>query len=192
MERSVLRREVLPLALLFAALFLAAIVLDALLHRLGLAWIGRYAGIPGVLLIVMALGYSARKRGIVARGAPARWLRVHEVLAWTGALLVLVHAGVHFRAVLPWLALAAMLLNVASGLTGRYLLGRATRAVASRRAHYGAQGLGDEAIDSRLFWDEIALDVMRQWRSVHFPISLAFAVLALGHIGSILLFWGWH
>lgn len=192
MDRSILRREVLPLAALFAALLLAALAVDALLHQLGLAWVGRYAGIPGVALIAAALGYSARKRGLISRGAPARWLRAHEVLTWIGALLVLVHAGIHFQALLPWLALAAMLVNVASGLTGRYLLGRATRAVAARRQHYAAQGLADDAVESRLFWDEITLDLMRKWRAVHFPIALAFGALAAGHVASILLFWGWR
>ncbi len=52
-------------------------------------------------------------------------LRRHERMAWAGSLLVLVHAGVHFNAWLGWLALAAMLINVASGLTGKYLLARA-------------------------------------------------------------------
>jgi hypothetical protein len=32
---------------------------------------------------------------------------------------------------------------------------------------------------------------MTQWRKVHIPIFIVFAVLALGHIFSIFLFWGW-
>ena len=30
------------------------------------------------------------------------------------------------------------------------------------------------------------------WRSVHIPITLAFAVLALAHIIAVFLFWGWR
>ena len=38
------------------------------------------------------------------------------MLAWLGSLLVLVHAGVHFNAILGWLAVGAMLINVGSGV----------------------------------------------------------------------------
>jgi len=37
----------------------------------------------------------------------------------------------------------------------------------------------------------LALGAMAQWRKVHIPIFIVFAVLALGHIFSIFLFWGW-
>ena len=33
---------------------------------------------------------------------------------------------------------------------------------------------------------------MKQWRVVHFPITLAFGVLGLAHILSIFLFWQWQ
>jgi hypothetical protein len=190
--RSILREDVLPLAALFAGLILATVAIDAVLHRFGMAWIGRYAGIPGSLMIVASLGYSLRKRKLIERGQPRTWLRLHEALAWGGSLLVLVHAGIHFNAVLPWLALAAMLINIISGLTGKFLLGRSGRHLASKKAHLLEQGLSAETVDSRLFWDEITIDLIRQWRTVHFPIALAFAALASGHIASILLFWGWH
>ena len=42
-----------------------------------------------------------------------------------------------------------------------------------------------------MFWDAITFDAMAKWRKVHIPIFVAFAVLALGHILSVLLFWGW-
>lgn len=192
MERSLLRKDVLPLLVLFLGLMVATAVIDALLHAAGLAWIGRYVGIPGTLLILGSLGYSLRKRKHIGRGQPRTWLRAHEVMAWTGSLLVLVHAGIHFNALLPWLALAAMVVNVLSGLVGKFLLGRSGRHLASKRAHLSQQGLAAPEVESRVFWDEIALDMMRQWRTVHFPIALAFGVLALGHIVSIFLFWGWH
>jgi hypothetical protein len=48
-------------------------------------------------------------------------------MAWAGSLLVLVHAGIHFNSILAWLAVLAMLINVASGLTGKFLLERSRR-----------------------------------------------------------------
>ena len=35
-------------------------------------------------------------------------------------------------------------------------------------------------------------DAMAKWRKVHIPIFIVFAVLAIGHIVSIFLFWGWR
>jgi hypothetical protein len=49
--------------------------------------------------------------------------------------------------------------------------------------------LTPEAVEDRLHWDSLTFDVVKRWRAVHFPITLAFAVLALGHIVAVLLFW---
>ena len=99
-----LRREVLPFVASFAALVLVALAIDGLLHLFDLLWVGRWLGIPGTLLIIGSTAYSLRKRKLIQRGHPVKLLRWHEVLAWLGSLLVLVHAGVHFNAILGWLA----------------------------------------------------------------------------------------
>ena len=186
-----LRREVFPFLASFAALVLVALALDGLLHVLDLLWIGRWLGIPGTLMIIGSAIYSLRKRKVIRRGHPGRMLRWHEVLAWGGSLLVLVHAGVHFNAILGWLAVAAMLVNVGSGLTGKFLLDRSRRRLDAARQRMRGQGLGDAELEDRLYWDSLTFDVVQQWRVVHFPITLAFSVLAVAHIVAIVLFWGW-
>lgn len=186
-----IRSEVLPFLASFAALVLVALALDGLLHVFDLLWIGRWLGIPGTLLIVGSITYSLRKRKLIQRGHPARLLRWHEALAWVGSLLVLVHAGVHFNAILGWLAVGAMLVNVGSGLTGKFLLDRARRRMEQARQRLRERGLSDEALEDRLYWDSLTFDAVKQWRVVHFPITLAFAVLAMAHIVAIFLFWGW-
>ena len=131
--------------------------------------------------------------------APGLWpteprallLRLHEYMAWAGSLLVLVHAGIHFNAILGWLAVGAMLINVASGLTGKFLMQRARRRLDEAREQMRQQGLTDEQLAERSYWDSLTFDAVKQWRSVHFPITLAFAVLALAHIVAVFLFWGW-
>ena len=105
-------------------------------------------------------------------------------------LLVLVHAGVHFNAILPWLAVWAMLINVASGLTGKFLLQRSRKRLEAARARMQVQGLASEEVQEKLYWDSLSFDAVKQWRLVHYPITLAFAVLAVEHILSV-LFWGW-
>lgn len=191
MNTSILRKEVLPLLALFASLIAATAIVDLVLHLLGLVWVGRYLGIPGTLLILLSFAYSMRKRKLIHAGRPKSLLRLHEVMTWTGALMILVHAGVHVYAILPWLALVALLVNVASGMVGQYLLERSRRHLAERRAAYTEGGLSAEAVEREIFWDAVTLDMMKQWRTVHFPISLAFAVLGLTHILSIFLFWQW-
>ena len=139
---SLLSREVIPFALMLLALIGAALAVDAGLHLAGLVWIGRYLGIPGVVLILASSAYSLRKHKVISSGKPVTLLRLHERLAWAGSLLILVHAGVHFNAVLAWLAIAAMLINVASGLTGKYLMGPSHKRLAANRARLAWTGTG--------------------------------------------------
>lgn len=192
MNRSLLRGEVLPFFLGFGLLFAATVVVDVLLHAMHLAWVGRWLGIPGTALIAISFIYSLRKRGVVALGSPVRLLVQHERAALLGALLLLVHAGTHVNALLPWLAVAAMLVNVLSGLTGRLLLGRARERVAARGEALRGTGRTPEEVERDLFWDAVAIDAMKQWRAVHLPITTAFVTLALAHIASILLLWNWR
>ena len=191
MERSLISKEVVPFLLMFGTLILATIVSDALLHHFDLVWIGRYLGIPGTILILLSLFYSMRKRKLVSFGKPKTLLMLHETLAWVGALMILVHAGIHVYAILPWLDLIAMLVNVLSGMTGKFLLDRSRRFVAEKKAAYANQGLPEDEVEKRLFWDATTFDLMKKWRAVHLPITLAFAVLGLTHILSVFLFWQW-
>ena len=188
-KARLLSREVLPHFLAFMALVAATLSIDVALHLLGAVWVGRYLGIPGVLLIVGSFAYSLRKRKLIKLGKPVALLRLHERMAWAGSLLVLVHAGIHFNALLGWLAVAAMMINVGSGLTGKFLLERSRRRLTETRQRLRGQGLSNEELEDRLYWDSLTFDVVKQWRAVHFPITLVFAVLALAHIIAVLLFW---
>jgi hypothetical protein len=191
MKAHLLSREVVPFYLALLALVALTILIDATLHLLGAVWVGRWLGIPGVLLIITSLAYSARKHKWIQWGQPAKLLRLHERMAWAGSLLILVHAGIHFNAILAWLAVAAMLINVGSGLTGKYLLKRARLRLDGARQSMLEQGLSAEQIAAQTWWDSLTFDTIKQWRAIHLPITLAFAVLALTHIVAVLLFWSW-
>jgi hypothetical protein len=192
MQARLFSRELVPFYLALIALGAAALLCDVILHLLNAVWIGRWLGIPGTLLILASLGYSLRKRKLMRWGQPARLLRLHEYMAWAGSLLLLVHAGIHFNAILGWLAVWAMLINVASGLTGKFLLDRSRRRLEQARQTMRLQGLSDEQLAERTYWDSLTFDTVKHWRAVHFPITLAFAVLALAHIVAVFLFWGWR
>ena len=191
MKAHLISREVLPFYLSLLVLTALALCCDAALHLLDAVWVGRWLGIPGTLMIVGSLAYSLRKRKWIRSGQPAKLLRVHEYVAWAGSLLVLVHAGIHFNAILGWLATWAMIINVASGLTGKYLLDRSRRRLEEARQKMRQGGLSAEQLAERTYWDSLTFDTVKQWRAVHFPITLAFAVLALAHIVAVFIFWGW-
>ena len=188
---SLWRRHVLPFTFLLVLLAAATLAGDYLLHRLNLVWVGRYLGIPGTLLIIGSLVYSLRKRKYITSGNPKTLLTLHEIGTWVGSLMVLIHAGIHFNAILPWLATVAMGVNVISGMVGKMLLGRSREHVLGQRDHYQLRGLSKAEVERAVFWDAVTLDAMTKWRKVHIPIFIVFAVLALGHIVSIFLFWGW-
>ncbi len=191
MKSSLWREHVLPFTLLLGLLAAATLAGDYVLHRLNLVWVGRYLGIPGTLLIIGSLYYSARKRKWVTSGDPKSLLTMHEFGTWLGSLMVLIHAGIHFNAILPWLATVAMGVNVISGMVGKMLLRQSRQHVLGERERFQLRGLSKTEVEKAVFWDAVALGAMAQWRKVHIPIFIVFAVLALGHIVSIFLFWGW-
>lgn len=191
MRIGLLIREILPFYFRLVVLAVVTLFIDLILHLTDLVWIGRYLGIPGVILILLSFGHSLRKRGMMKSDNPIRLLRLHEWLAWIGSTLVLVHAGIHFNAVLAWLAVAAMAVNITSGLTGKYLVQRAQRWIKQTKADFRDAGLTDAEIEQRLLWDSLAAGLVRKWRTIHLSIALAFAVLAIAHILSTFLFWGW-
>lgn len=188
---SLWRQHILPFSVLVGLMAVGTLAGDYMLHRLDLVWIGRYLGIPGTLLILASLTYSLRKRKHITWGEPKRLVSFHEFAAWLGSLLVLLHAGIHFNAILPWLATVAMGVNVISGMVGKILLSRSRRHVQQRRDRFQLRGLPLHEAERALFWDAVTLDAMAKWRRIHIPIFIVFAVLALGHIVSVFLFWGW-
>lgn len=192
MMSSLWRQHVLPFTLLVGLLAVATLLGDYFLHRLDLVWVGRYLGIPGTLLIIGSLIYSLRKRGYIKAGNPKSLLTLHEFSAWLGSLFVLIHAGIHFNAILPWLATLAMGINVISGMVGKLLLDRSRQHMQGQREHFQLRGLSRPAVEQAVFWDAVTYDAMTKWRKVHIPIFVVFAVLSVGHILSIFLFWGWH
>lgn len=191
MTTSLWRQHILPFTLLLGLLAVATLAGDYLLHRMNLVWVGRYLGIPGTILIIGSLVYSLRKRKYITKGNPKSLLKLHEISAWLGSLMVLLHAGIHFNAILPWLATVAMGVNVISGMVGKLLLDRSRRHVLGQREHFQLRGLSRPEVEQAVFWDAVTLDAMTKWRKVHIPIFIVFVMLSLGHIVSIFLFWGW-
>ena len=184
-------RNAFPYLAIFFLMVALTLIVDGVLHLAGMTDWGRHLGYWGTLLLLISFVYSARKRKLLTRGKPLLYLRLHEFLAWLGAMMILVHGGIHFNALLPWLAMAAMLVAVASGLAGKYLLKNSKAVVGRQRKALLIQGLSEVEIEDRLHWDALMVEMMKKWRSIHLPITSLFAFLALLHVISILVFWKW-
>lgn len=183
--------KILPFILIYIALIGAAAILHYYMHSSGLKWTLRYLGIVGTGLIVISFVYSLRKRKVINFGKTKTLLHIHELLAWTGSLLILLHAGFEFDAVIPRIAVFAMLIVVASGITGKYLLKQARESIKYKREELKAKNLSEEEIERELFALSLIADKMQMWRNVHIPLTLIFAAFALLHIITILFFWRW-
>ncbi len=188
MRANVFLRHVLPFAGMFFMMIATTIVIDLGLHAMGLVHVGRYLGTIGTAVIIASFVYSIRKRGIIRIGTPKRMLMLHEYMALAGSVMILVHAGIHFNAGLPWIATVLLLISVASGLVGKFLLKNASATVGERRHAYLATGLKPEEAEKELFLDLLAVDVMKRWRMVHISIAFLFAAFLLMHIVSIWMF----
>jgi len=189
-SRAILKK-LLPFTLIYIIMLITAIFGNIFLQNAGYKWLLRYLGIAGTLLIIFSFVYSLRKRKVIKFGKAKLLLQIHELMAWTGSLLILIHAGFDFDAVIPRMAFFAMLFVVASGITGKYLLKQAKESLKERRAELIAKNLSHDEIEKELFGLSLIADKMQMWRTVHIPLTLIFAAFALLHIITILLFWRW-
>jgi hypothetical protein len=181
-------RRVLPYTLAYLGIVALAILVDLLLHDNGKIWVGRYLGIVGTILLLLSFLYSLRKRKLIERGSPKALLRNHEVLGWISAVMLVVHAGVHFNALIPWLAVLAMLVVIASGFTGQYLLKEAKDLLKQRQKALRAEDPKAD-LEDLLIAHSLMVDTMKDWRRVHMPLTMVFASLVLLHLGSLFFFW---
>ncbi|ASQ91631.1 hypothetical protein CHL67_04800 [Prosthecochloris sp. GSB1] len=176
---SLLIRRALPLMVSYTMLVALALLSDYYLHVAGLVWVGRYLGITGTFFLLFSFIYSARKKKIVHSGPIKIFLMLHCWSGWIGTLMLLVHSGVHFNAILPWSATVLMLIVTGSGHVGQYIYRKAREEM----KHKG----GDE----KFYWDSLAVKALGEWRKVHMPLVSLFLGLAFLHILSIFYFWNW-
>lgn len=188
MNRPIYIRYALPFLQWYVLMIASTLLIDYLLHKLGLVHVGRYLGYAGTALVIFSFIYSLRKRQYIKSGAPKKYLAFHEYAAWIGAVMIFVHAGIHFNAVLPWLAVIMLLVAVASGLVGKFLLKKSNETLKAKKVHLAGLGRTNEEIEKELFMDALTVDIMKKWRIVHLPISLLVGLLSLLHIVSVFMF----
>jgi len=178
----------IPFLQWYALMIFIAIAIDYAFHRLQIVWVGRYLGYLGTAIIISSFVYSLRKRKIIEYGSPKKLLMLHEYLSWIGSVLILIHAGIHFNALLPWLAILMLLIAVASGLVGKFLLKKSAETLKEKHQILINSGMGKEEVEKKLFFDSVTVDLMKKWRVVHLPITLLLGILSLMHIITVVMF----
>jgi len=188
MKNGVILKDLIPFAIWFSSMIIAAILIDVILHLFGIVFIGKYLGYLGTATILFSFMYSLKKRKKINFSTPKILLDYHEYLALSGSILILVHAGIHVNAILPWLAIGMLLINVASGLVGKHLLAQANKTMREKKSDLKHSGMTEEEITKALFWDSTAMDSMKKWREIHLPITYFLGLLSLIHIVSVIFF----
>ncbi len=192
MWKSLLIQRTIPLSVSYLLLIIAGITLDYILHIANLVWIGRYLGIAGTVFMALSFGYSARKKKLITKGALKFFLKFHCYTGWIGTLMILVHSGIHFNALLPWATTMLMLVVTASGHIGQYLIKKLKDEIKLKMTQPGVNATVDDQLEQQHYWDSLTVKTLEQWRRVHMPmVSLLIALTSL-HILSILLFWNWR
>lgn len=188
MNKSILNKYAFPFLQWYALMILLTIVIDYFLHRFQLVLNGSYLGFAGTFLILLSFLYSLKKRKILKSGSPKKLLKLHEYLSWIGTIILLVHAGIHFNAILPWLAVLMLLITVASGLVGKFLLKKSNENLKQKKQFLIAGGMDKDEADKKLFMDSITVDLMKKWRVAHLPITFLLLLFSLIHIVTIVIF----
>ncbi len=184
-------KQTLTLIFSYTTLILSSIFIDFLLHTFHFDSVGRYLGILGTILILLTFLYSLRKKGMVTEYKPKQMLKLHEVLGWIGGVLIVVHSGIHFNAFLPWVATFALLVVVASGHVGKYLLKTVREQLKSKEKELKELKETPENIEQLIFWESTMVSIMSRWRVIHIPFVVVFILLASAHILTILFYWNW-
>jgi hypothetical protein len=187
-----LLRRAFPLAISYLLLISAAIAIDYLLHLLDMMWVGRYFGISGTAFLGSSFVYSMRKKKVITSGAMKLFLRIHCNFGWIGTLMILVHSGVHFNAVLPWAATTLMMIVTASGHVGQYLLRKVREEVRLKKKLPDHASMNDDELEKHFYWDSLTISAMEEWRSVHMPLVSLLLALTLVHVFSLMFLWNWR
>ncbi len=188
MKKSIIFKDIIPFIVWFSTLIFSAIFIDIILHYFDLIFVGRYLGYLGTFTIMVSFLYSLNKRKIISISTPKFLLDYHEYFALSGSVMILVHAGIHINAILPWLAIGMLLINVASGLVGKHLLAEANKTMRERKSELKKAGKSEEEIKKEIFWDSITMDSMKNWRTIHLPITFFLGLFSLIHIISVMFY----
>ncbi len=145
----------------------------------------------GSLMVFLSLaGYMIKRRWKSFPGMLKDYLQIHQLFATMGALMVAVHSGAHFKAVLPVATSIFMLVCLVSGFVGRFVFMKAKKEIAARKEELRKSGIGQEEIEEKLVFATSTANTLANWRKFHQPFAELLLLLLLLHIVSALFFGG--
>jgi len=196
------RSSMMPLSrriLLIGSSIILAVALAFLLERLftirpdrpfGHTQSGHLTGWLGLLIILLVFIYPIKKRRARERRWPKGWFRVHMTAGFAGPLVVLIHSGSHFHAIVPVLTLILLAAVTLSGIVGQTVHYLVLRTLHEHERMLRQQGLSEDVIESRLHSEAAKESAFRLWQFVHAPLTIAFIVLLSFHIIGAVYFTG--
>lgn len=192
---TALQRRVLTTSAVVIAGVTGALLFEALLSLdaatpFGHTRYGHVVGWAGLALTLLVFVYPLRKRLSPARRWPRNWFRVHMVAGVLGPLLIFLHSGAHYHAVVPILAMVSMVIVVLSGIVGQLVHAFSLRTLNEQRHQLQHQGLSDSDIDVHLHGMASQEEAFRIWQAVHAPMTLMFVLFTVLHVAGALFFAG--
>jgi hypothetical protein len=151
---------------------------------------GHATGWAGLAVILSVFVYPFKKRRGRKAGWPKGWFRVHQVAGVAGPVLILIHAGPHFHALAPALAMLAMGIVVVSGVLGSAVHRKALRLLNDERKELLGRGLSHEDVEDRLYDLASREETFRIWQIIHAPMVVMFLALTAAHVIGALYFGG--
>ena len=151
---------------------------------------GHVVGWIGLVFIGTTFVYSVIKRFGRKAGWPKAWFMVHQVAGILGPLLILVHAGAHFHALVPVLTLIVMGIVVVSGVIGVAVHRKALVLLNNTKNELVSQGLSQADIEDRLYGLVSGEETFRVWQIIHVPMVMLFLALVVLHVFGALYFGG--
>lgn len=168
-----------------------AILAEQVLDMYGIRGHKLITGIVGTLLVILSFAYSMRKRKkMFTAGGMKGWLSSHEWLAIAGTVIIFVHTGTHFHALVPIITLLFMFTTFISGLIGRYVFNEAKGELKQKRDEFKKAGLSEADIEESLSALTIASNALGKWRNVHMPFVSILAIMVIYHSISALYYGG--
>ncbi|MGC3973426.1 MAG: hypothetical protein QM771_03470 [Nitrospira sp.] len=189
------RSRLVAVVAVSVAAVMSALAFEALLSLdkvtpFGHTQYGHGVGWAGLVVTMLVFVYPLRKRFSPPRRWPRGWFQVHMVAGVLGLLLIFIHSGAHYHAIVPILAMGSMVIVVVSGIVGQLVHAFSLRALNEHRHELQHQGLSEGEVDAQLHGMASQEEAFRLWQAIHAPMTLMFLVFTALHVLGALFFAG--
>lgn len=166
---TIITKRFITVLLAAIALLIVGLLIEELLSirsgsLFGHTQTGHVVGWIGLAFILAVFIYSVKKRFDSKARWPKAWFMVHQVAGILGLMLILIHAGWHFHALVPVLTLIVMGIVVVSGVIGVAVHRKALSLLNTTRKELVSLGLSQADIEDRLYDLVSGEETFRVWQ----------------------------